>query len=100
MVEHITRNPDAVAITEAEVASPPLQRRGFCLICGSWLEVDGDQDACAVTLARGEADVSEHVAHMDCLVRVAHPSADLAGAASAAKPENHLASKFLTPSGR
>jgi hypothetical protein len=100
MVEHITRSPEAVPILEAEVASPTVPRRGLCLICGSWLEVGGDQDACAVTLARDSTAVSEHVAHVACLERVVHPSATLPGSPPTVIPENQLASKFLTPSGR
>jgi hypothetical protein len=99
MVEHIARNPAALPILETDVRSPAMRRRGLCLFCGSWLELGGDQDACAITLTWGEAEVSEHVAHTACLERVAHSSAGVSRAASA-PPENHLASKFLTPSGR
>jgi hypothetical protein len=100
MVEHLMRSPEAVPIQEADVGAPSVPRRGFCLICGSWLEVGGDQDACGVTLARGEADASEHVAHVACLERVVHPSVTLLGDPPTVIPENQLASKFLTPPGR
>lgn len=100
MVEHLMRSPDAVPIQEADVAAPSVPRRGLCLICGSWLEVGGDQDACAVTLAPAEGDASEHVAHVACLVRVAHPSVTLLGDPPTVIPENQLASKFRTPTGR
>jgi hypothetical protein len=100
MVEHIARNPAAAPILESEVRSPPIHRRGLCLVCGSWLELGGDQEGCGVTLARGEDQVSEHVAHIACLERVAHPSANMFGSDRPPAAENHLASKFMTPSGR
>ncbi len=100
MVEHMMRSHESVSIQESDVGAPPVPRRGFCLICGSWLEVGGDQDACAVTVARVEGDVAEHVAHVACLLRVVHPSVTLLGESPTVTPENHLASKFLTPSGR
>lgn len=100
MVEHIARDPTAVPILENDVRSPPMNRRGLCLVCGSWLELGGDQDGCSVTLARGEADVSEHVVHMECLERVVHPSANLFGSDKPQIGENYLAAKFLDPSGR
>lgn len=100
MVEHIARNPAAVPILENDIRSPPMHRRGLCLFCGSWLELGGDQEGCSVTLARGEAEVSEHVAHIECLKRVAHASATIFGSNEPPIAENHLASKFMTPSGR
>lgn len=100
MVEHITRNPAAVPILEAEVRAPPMPRRGLCLVCGSWLELESEQDGCGVTLTRGEAEVSEHVAHMECLRRVAHESANMFGSSVPPAAEDHLAPKFMTPSGR
>ncbi|HEX3803219.1 MAG TPA: hypothetical protein VHV75_10295 [Solirubrobacteraceae bacterium] len=99
MVEHIARNPAALPILEKDVRSPAMHRRGLCLFCGSWLELGGEQDACGVTLTFGEVEVAEHVAHIACLERVAHSSARASGSGSP-QPENHLASKFLTPSGR
>ena len=100
MVEHIARDPAAVPILENDVRSPPMHHRGLCLVCGSWLELGGDQEGCSVTLARGEAEVSEHVAHIACLDRVVHASANLFGSAKTRVGENHLTSKFMTPSGR
>lgn len=98
------RNPDAPAISESQFQPPPLPRRGLCLICGDWIDAEQRDDVYLVTLAREGDDVSEHVAHAECLARVTHESARLPGSARQATPqdvpENYLASKFRTPSGR
>jgi hypothetical protein len=103
MVEHIMRNPDAAPISESALQPEPLPRHGLCLICGEWLDGEQGEDAYAVTLARG-GDVFEHVSHAACLARVAHESARLPGGERKTMPEvvpeNYLASKFRTPSGR
>lgn len=101
MVERIMRNPDAVPMPEQP---PQVQRfplRGLCLICGSWIEDGSDQDVYGVTLIG--AEISEHVAHGACLAGVVHDCARLPGTVSRGEPsvpDNHLAPKFRTPSGR
>ena len=96
----IPRDPSAVPILESDIRPPPMHRRGLCLVCGSWLELGGDQDGCSVTLARGEAQVSEHVAHIECLKRVAHPAANMFGSDKQQIGENYLDAKHLDMSGR
>lgn len=102
MVERIMRNPDAAPITEAqaEVEPAPMPQRGLCMICGEWVDAGEGEDLYAVRLTRTDGDVSEHVAHVGCMARAAHPCARLPGAGSHAVPENYLASKPRTPSGR
>jgi hypothetical protein len=99
MVEHNMHDPQAPSIDEAEFDAPPLPRRGLCLICGVWID-DDERDVYGVTLALGGNDASQHVAHIACLGRVVHPSARLPDAPARAVPDNYLASKFRTPSGR
>ena len=108
MVERLNRDPRVVAITEAEVREAPPPRRGLCLFCGTWIE-DGT-DSYGVTLTSPAEELSEHVACPECIRNVAHPSARIGvdPAAplvdpvppAAAQPENYLAGKYRTPSGR
>ena len=102
MVERIMRNPAVEEIAESEIAPPPLPRRGNCMICGNWVDADEGDDAVAAALDHG-GNVIERVAHAACLARVAHPSAglsELLAGSSEGVPDNYLASKFRTPSGR
>jgi hypothetical protein len=108
VVERLNRDPRVVAITEAEVRQAPPPRQGLCLFCGTWLE-EG-QDSFGVTLTSPGDERSEHVACPECIRRAAHPSARLAldpqaplvdpVPPAAAQPENYLAGKYRTPSGR
>jgi hypothetical protein len=117
VVERIHRDPRVVAITEAEMQGAPPPRQGLCLFCGTWLEPD--EASFAVALTSPSEDRSEHVACPACIRRVAHASARVAydptapdtvsGAAealadpvppAAAQPDNYLAGKYRTPSGR
>lgn len=100
MVEHLPRDPTAVPILESDLRSPQIDRRGLCLVCGSWLELGGDQDGCSVLIARGENEASEHVAHVECLERVVHPTANMFGSDKPQIGENYLDAKHLDPSGR
>jgi hypothetical protein len=113
MVERIHRDPRSAPITEAEVRVAPPPRRGLCLFCGTWLEPDEDSFLVALTSPGDER--SDHVACPACIQRVAHASARLAPAPApgtdaptiadpvppaAAQPDNYLAGKYRTPSGR
>jgi hypothetical protein len=108
VVERLNRDPRVVAMTEAEVREEPPPRQGLCLVCGEWLEATEPSFGVALT-SPGE-ERSEHVAHPACVGRVAHPSARIvvdlgAGAVdpvppAAAQPENYLAGKYRTASGR
>ncbi|MDX6538731.1 MAG: hypothetical protein QOI71_341 [Gaiellales bacterium] len=108
VVERLNRDPRVVAITEAEVREPPPPRQGLCLVCGEWLEAD--DRSFGVSLTSPSQEHSEHVAHPACIGRVVHPSARVVvddGAPlvdpvppAAAQPDNYLAGKYRTPSGR
>jgi hypothetical protein len=106
VVERLNRDPRVVAITEAEVRGAPPPRQGLCLICGTWIE--GDEESYAVALTAPDQELSEHVACPECIRRVAHPSARLDPAPPlvdpvpppAAQPDNYLAGKYRTASGR
>lgn len=102
MVERIMRNPEATQITESEVIPPRLEPRGPCLVCGEWIDEGQADDPFTVTLDR-RGEVFERVAHASCIAAVAHESAGLGGVQEVMPdvvPDNYLASKFRTPSGR
>jgi hypothetical protein len=106
VVERLNRDPRVLAITEAEVQEAPPPRQGLCMFCGTWIE--RDQPSFGVSVTSPGQELSEHVACPECVSRVAHPSARLDPAApvidptppAAAQPENYLAGKYRTPSGR
>jgi hypothetical protein len=102
MVERIMRNPDLASMTETEAAAPVVMRGGLCLICGEWVEPDTD-DVFMVTLTRPSGEAAEYVAHAGCVARVGHPGARLpppGGPMPEEVPDNYLAPKRRTPSGR
>jgi hypothetical protein len=111
VVERLNRDPRVVAITEAEVREAPPPRQGVCLVCGEW--IDPDKPSFGVALTSPAEERSEHVAHPGCVGRIAHPSARIAVDAvdagaplvdpvppPAAQPDNYLAGKYRTASGR
>jgi hypothetical protein len=95
------RSRDPVPISEADLTPEPTRPRGLCLICGAWIDPANDDRALGVKLTSADGDVGEHIAHYDCVARVAHESARVPGRPDGdAVAADQLAQKPRTPEGR
>jgi hypothetical protein len=96
------RDPSLGPLTPEEAAAPVKMRGGLCLICGEWVEPEGD-NALAVTLARPSGEASDYAAHATCMATVGHPGARLpppGGPMPSDMPDDYLDTKPRTPEGR
>jgi hypothetical protein len=74
VVEHLTRDPEVVALTE-EPKPAPVQE-GPCLFCGLWLDPDAES-VYALVVSKIGGDASEYVCHIACLASAAHSTVRL-----------------------
>jgi hypothetical protein len=97
MVDRIMVDPAATPITERDLQTPRLMPGGLCFVCGTWVDHD-TQAACRVIVEDPSGERQEFLAHVACLVEVAHPSSALKETAKAMDPPGD-ATKAVSPEG-
>jgi hypothetical protein len=72
LVEHLIPDPRNAPMSESDTRPGLPIRGGLCLVCGEWVEPEGE-DLYVVAVSAPRGDGAEYLSHATCLARVTHP---------------------------
>jgi hypothetical protein len=102
LVEHLIPDPRNQPLVETDTTPGLPIRGGLCLVCGEWVEPEGD-DLYVVVVSAPRGDAAEYIAHATCMARVTHPGMRLPLRTTdmpAQAPDDYLDPKPATSEGK